>query len=86
MVKFGNAFAGLLGGLILWIVGFEAEAVTESAMTGIRIAYTLLPIAGVLGAIAIIWNYDITEEQAADVRQQLAERTRKQLAEKKVDG
>lgn len=86
MVKFGNAFAGLLGGLILWIVGFEAEAVTESAMTGIRIAYTFLPIAGVLGAIAIIWNYDITEEQAADVRQQLAERTRKQLAEKKVDG
>ena len=43
MVKFGHAFAGLLGGLILWLVGFDPNAVTESAMTGLRFAYSFLP-------------------------------------------
>lgn len=74
MVKFGNAFAGLLGGLVMWFVGFDPGAVTQPAVDGLRLAYTVLPILGVLGAIAIMWNYDITEEQAADVRKQLAER------------
>ena len=74
MVKFGHAFAGLLAGLIMSVVGFSPDAVTDSALTGLRIAYTFLPIAGVLGAIAIMWNYDISEEQAAEVRRQLAER------------
>ena len=74
MVKFGSAFAGLLAGLIMTLVGFDADAVTESALTGLRVAYTLLPIAGVLGAIAIMWNYDISEEQADEVRRQLAAR------------
>ncbi len=74
MVKFGNAFAGLLGGLIMWIVGFNPDAVTESAMTGLRLSYTVLPIIGVLGAIWIMWNYDVTEEQSANVRRQLQQR------------
>ncbi len=74
MVKFGNAFAGLLGGFIMWFVGFDSGAVTESAMTGLRLSYTLLPIIGVLGAIWIMWGYDVTEERAASVRRQLEER------------
>ena len=74
MVKFGNAFAGLLGGLIMAWVGFNPEAVTDSALTGLRLTYTFLPIAGVIGAISIMWRYDISEEQAAEVRRQLAER------------
>jgi glycoside/pentoside/hexuronide:cation symporter, GPH family len=74
MVKFGNAFAGLLGGLIMSLVGFNTDAVSESAMTGLRISYSLLPIVGVLGAIWIMWDYDVTEEQAANVRRQLEKR------------
>jgi glycoside/pentoside/hexuronide:cation symporter, GPH family len=74
MVKFGNAFAGLLGGIIMSFVGFNPAAVTESAMTGLRLSYTVLPIIGVLGAIWIMWNYDVTEEQAANVRRQLEQR------------
>ena len=77
MVKFGHAFADLLAGLIMSLVGFDAEAVTTSAMTGLRLAYTFLPIAGVIGAILIMWNYDITEERADEVRKQLAERKAK---------
>ena len=34
MVKFGNAFAGLLGGVILWTDGFDPEAATQSASFG----------------------------------------------------
>ena len=45
MVKFGGAFAGLLSGLIMTFVGFDEKAVTESALTGMRLAYTFLPIA-----------------------------------------
>ena len=74
MVKFGQAFAGLLAGLIMSVVGFDAGAVTESAVTGLRVAYTVLPILGVLGAIWIMRTYDITEERAEEVRAELAAR------------
>ena len=74
MVKLGFGVAALLSGLILWIVGFDAEAVTESAVTGMRLFYTFLPVAGILGAIMIMWNYDITEEKALEVREELDKR------------
>jgi len=74
MVKFGNAFAGLLSGLIMALVGFDPDAVTDAALTGMRLAYTFLPIVGVVGAILIMWHYDISEERADEVRRQLAER------------
>lgn len=74
MVKFGTAFAGLLGGLIMALVGFDAEGVTENALTGMRVAYTLVPVVGVIGAILIMRNYDISEARAHEVRRQLAER------------
>ena len=72
MVKFGTAFAGLLTGLIMNFTGFDADNVTESALTGLRIAYTLLPIAGVVGAVLIMWKYDLTEERADGIRRKLA--------------
>ncbi len=74
MVKFGQAFAGLLAGLIMTMVDFDANAATESALFGLRTAYTFLPILGVLLAIYVMWNYDISEERADEVRRQLAER------------
>lgn len=74
MVKFGTAFAGLFSGVVLWVVGFDSAAVSDGAIVGIRVTYTLLPIIGVLGAIFVMWNYDITEAQAEEVRAQLKER------------
>ncbi|MDA0912894.1 MAG: MFS transporter, partial [Bacteroidetes bacterium] len=41
MVKLGFGIAALLGGAILSFVGFDAENVTESAVTGMRLFYTL---------------------------------------------
>ena len=72
MVKLGFGVAALLGGFILSVVGFDAENVTESSITGMRLFYTFLPIAGVLGAVLIIKNYDITEEKADQIKAQLA--------------
>jgi GPH family glycoside/pentoside/hexuronide:cation symporter len=74
MVKLGYGIAALLGGFILSVVGFDANDVTESAVTGMRSFYSLLPIAGVVGAILIMKNYDLTEEKSAQIKAQLAEK------------
>ncbi len=74
MVKLGFGIAALLGGFILSVVGFDAENVTESAVTGMRLFYTFLPIAGVIGAIWIMKSYDITEEKAQEIKAKLEER------------
>lgn len=58
--------------ILLSVVGFDAENVTESSITGMRMFYTLLPIAGVIGAILIMKNYDITEEKAAQIKKELS--------------
>jgi len=76
MVKFGSAFAGLLSGLIFSLVGFTpgAESQPEGAVTGIRIFYSALPILGTLFAMYVMRNYDLSEEKAQEIREQLEER------------
>ena len=74
MVKLGFGIAALLGGFILSVVGFDAENVTDSAVTGMRMFYTLLPIAGVIGAILMMKSYDITEEKAQEIKAKLEAR------------
>ena len=81
MVKLGFGIAALLSGFILWLVGFDPENVTESAITGMRLFYSLLPIAGVIGAIWIMKNYDITEQKAVEIKNALAKRKAKVLKE-----
>ncbi len=73
MVKFGFAIAGLLSGLIMAIVHFTPNAPSqpEGAITGLRLFYTLFPIAGTLLAMYVMRNYDISEERANEVRREL---------------
>ena len=80
MVKFGHAFAGLLAGLILTFVGFDPANVTPESLWGLRFFYSFLPIAGVVGAIVVMWNYDITEEKAAEIRLALQVKKSKAMA------
>lgn len=70
MVKFGSAFAGLLSGLIMSFVGFSPDLAVqpEGAITGLRIFYSVLPIIGTLLAIWVMWNYDLSEERASEIR------------------
>ena len=77
MVKLGFGVAALLSGFILWLVGFDPEQVTESATTGMRLFYTFLPICGVVCAILIMKDYDITEERANEIKNELAIRKSK---------
>ena len=78
MVKFGHAFAGLLAGFIMTYVGFDPDNVTPESIWGLRFFYTVLPIAGVVAAMGVMWKYDITEEKAAEIRAAL--QTRKSQA------
>ena len=71
MVKLGFGVAALLSGFILWLVGFNPDQVTETALTGMRLFYTFLPIFGVILAIWIMKDYDITEERANEIKEQL---------------
>lgn len=81
-VKFGFAIAGLGGGLILKGVGFDQSVPeqTPEALSGLRLAYILVPITGTLVAMAIMWRYDVTEERVERIRQQIAERKRAEAA------
>ncbi|NNC38079.1 MAG: MFS transporter [Hyphomonadaceae bacterium] len=76
MVKFGVAIAGALSGVIMWVTGFDANAATqaEGAMDGMRLAYSIVPIVGALLAIWIMWDYDVTEERADTIRDELDKR------------
>jgi GPH family glycoside/pentoside/hexuronide:cation symporter len=40
-------------------------------MTGLRIAYSTIPVLGTLFAIYIMSDYEIDEARAADIKQQL---------------
>ncbi len=76
MVKFGFAIAGLGGGLIMALVGFDQSAAqqTPEALTGLRLAYILVPVMGTLIAILVMLGYDLTEERSREIRRQIAER------------
>jgi len=76
MVKFGFAVAGGLSGLIMSLVGFVPDASDQApgAMTGMRIAYSLVPITGALLAIWVMRNYDLTEQKANEIRAELERR------------
>lgn len=76
MVKFGLAFAGLLSGLVMSAVHFDPNASVQvaGAITGMRIAYTALPIIGTLLAILVMWHYDLSEAKAVDIRRQIEAR------------
>jgi len=76
MVKFGFAIAGGLSGLIMYLVDFTPNALTqpEGAVDGLRIFFSAFPIAGTLIAMYIMRNYDLTEEKALKISAELAKR------------
>jgi GPH family glycoside/pentoside/hexuronide:cation symporter len=76
MVKFGFAIAGLLTGVIMSLVGFDANAATQSegAVTGLRLFYSGIPMVGTLIAMWIMKDYDLTEDKANAIKKELATR------------
>jgi len=76
MVKFGFAIAGLLSGAIMSVVAFTPGAATQpaGAVDGLRLFYSGVPIFGTLLAMWIMRNYDLDEQRATDVHNQLEQR------------
>jgi GPH family glycoside/pentoside/hexuronide:cation symporter len=76
MVKLGQALALILGGVVLKIVGFDAglAAQTTETMTNLRIADIVIPASTAALAILIMWKYNITEETAHQIQEELKER------------
>ena len=80
MVKFGFAIAGGLSGLILTYVGFDSTPgaiQTEASITGLRLFFSGVPIFGTLIAIAVMWNYSVSEERANEIKELLIKRKEK---------
>lgn len=76
MVKFGFAIAGLLTGVIMSLVGFDTSAATqtESSVTGLRLFFSGIPILGTLIAMWVMWDYDLTEKKANEIKKELERR------------
>lgn len=83
MVKFGFAIAGLLSGLILTLVGFDQNVAAQSQETleSLKLAYIIVPITGTVIAMFMMSSYDLTEQKAHEIRQQLEARRGSRAAE-----
>jgi GPH family glycoside/pentoside/hexuronide:cation symporter len=79
MVKFGLAFAGGLSGLIMGAVGFvpDAPSQPDGAVTGLRIAFSVVPSAGALLAMWFMRDYGLDETRVREVRTELEARRRR---------
>lgn len=77
MVKVGFAIAGGLSGVIIAFVGFNPDLATtdqQSAVDGLHAFFCFFPMVGTLIAMYIMWDYDVTEERANEIRAALDKR------------
>ena len=76
MVKLGQGLALVLGGLVLKVVGFDqtlAQQTTET-MTNLRLADIIIPAVTAGLAILVMWNYNLTEDRARQIKEELEAR------------
>ena len=76
MVKFGLAFAGLLSGFILGVIGFDQNVAVQSEETlaQLRMAFIGVPVSGTLIALWAMRNYELDETAVRDIKLSLSER------------
>lgn len=76
MVKLGQGLALVLGGWVLKVVGFDQSLTEQSASTimNLRIADIVIPVATAAFAIWVMWRYDLSEEKAREIKQELVRR------------
>ena len=82
MVKIGMALAGLLTGFMLTSSGFDVgleSAQSEYTLFWLRVFDVGVPLATSALALAIMATYEITEQRAHEIREEL-ERRRGSLA------
>ena len=76
MVKLGQGLALVLGGLVLKLVGFDQSVAlqTSETLTNLRIADITIPALTAALAILVMWNYDLTEAKAREIKEELVRR------------
>lgn len=76
MVKLGQGLALVLGGLVLKLVGFDQNAAIQTADTiqNLRLADIFVPAFTAALAILVMWNYDLTEQKAREIKNELVRR------------
>jgi len=76
MVKLGQGLALVLGGLVLKLVGFDQNVAvqTTETLTRLRLADILVPAFTAGLAIWVMWGYDLTEEKAKEIKNELVRR------------
>ncbi|TAE16126.1 MAG: MFS transporter [Bacteroidetes bacterium] len=76
MVKLGQGLALMLGGFVLEIIGFQANAKiqTMETLNYLRMADIIIPAGTALLAVWVMWNYDLTEEKAKTIKSELESR------------
>ncbi len=76
MVKFGLAFAGLLSGLILGLIGFDQTVAvqTDDTLALLRMAFIAVPVSGTLIALWAMRDYELDEETVRELKTLLVER------------
>jgi GPH family glycoside/pentoside/hexuronide:cation symporter len=73
MVKIGQSIALALGGLVLSLVGFDAGQPVQSieTMNMLRIWDIIIPSFTASLAIWIMYRYDLSEDKAREIKEQL---------------
>ena len=76
MVKLGQGLALVLGGLVLKFIGFDGGAAVQSPETivNLRLADIIIPSLTAVLAIVVMWNYDLNEEKAHQIKAELIKR------------
>jgi glycoside/pentoside/hexuronide:cation symporter, GPH family len=76
MVKLGQGLALVLGGVVLKVVGFDQNATVQTAetLTRLRIADILVPVFTAGLAVLVMWKYDLNEQRAREIKEELVRR------------
>lgn len=76
MVKLGQALALVLGGLVLKLVGFDQNTVTQTAetMANLRMADIVIPAITAALAIWVMWSYSLNEKRVKEIKEKLIKR------------
>jgi GPH family glycoside/pentoside/hexuronide:cation symporter len=67
----------MVSGPLLELTGFNAEAGAEQAasvLINLRIGYIIIPVVALLIALAVLRNFSITRQRAAEIRRELEAR------------
>jgi glycoside/pentoside/hexuronide:cation symporter, GPH family len=76
MVKLGQGLALVLGGLVLKLVGFDQNLAIQApdTITNLRLADIIIPVVTAAMAIWVMWNYDLNEVKAKEIKDELVRR------------